>query len=208
MAQYGPNQLQASDPVSPWTIFAAQFKNVLIIILLVGTTLSAFLGHTTEAAAIGIIVLLATLLGFLQEYRAERALEALSHMAAPTATVFRDGRESEIPASELVPGDVVLLGTGDRVPADLRLFKTINLQCDEAALTGESVPVEKQTFTLDDPNLSVGDRSNMGYVGTIVTYGRGLGMVVVTGKQTEFGKVARMLQTVEVSRTPLQENLN
>jgi Ca2+-transporting ATPase len=208
LAQYGPNQLQASEPVSPWTILAAQFKNVLIIILLVGTTLSAFLGHTTEAVAIGVIVLLATLLGFFQEYRAERALEALSQMAAPTATVLRDGRESQIPARELVPGDVVLLSTGDRVPADLRLLQTVNLQCDEAVLTGESVPVEKQTFTLDDPNLSVGDRFNMAYAGTIVTYGRGLGIVVVTGMKTEFGKVARMLQTVEVSRTPLQENLD
>jgi Ca2+-transporting ATPase len=208
VAQYGPNELQAAEPTSPWAILAAQFKNVLIIILLVGIALSAFLGHGTEAVAIAVIVLLAVLLGFVQEYRAERALEALSRMAAPTAIVLRDGRESVIPARELIPGDVVLLHTGDRVPADLRLLEAVNLQCDEAALTGESVPVEKQTTPLNDPNLSVGDRFNLAYAGTIVTYGRGRGMVVVTGMQTEFGKVARMLQAVEVRRTPLQENLD
>ncbi|MFH1026968.1 MAG: HAD-IC family P-type ATPase, partial [Pseudomonadota bacterium] len=208
LTQHGPNELQAAEPTSPWAILATQFKNVLIIILLIGTAISAFLGHGTEAVAIAVIVLLAVLLGFVQEYRAERALEALGRMAAPTAIILRQGQESVIPARELVPGDVVLLYTGDRVPADLRLLETVNLQCDEAALTGESVPVEKQTAPLDDPNLSVGDRSNMAYAGTIVTYGRGRGMVVVTGMRTEFGKVAQMLQAVEVGRTPLQENLD
>jgi len=208
VGQYGPNELQASEPTSPWVILAAQFKNVLIIILLAGTALSAFLGHTTEAVAIGVIVLLATLLSFLQEYRAERALEALSRMAAPTATVLREGREAVLPARELVPGDVVLLHTGDRIPADLRLIEAVNLQCDEAALTGESIPVEKQTALIDDFNPSVGDRTNMAHAGTNVTYGRGRGIVVVTGMKTEFGKVAAMLQTVEVGRTPLQKNLD
>ena len=208
LTQYGPNELQAAVPVSPWAVFFGQFKNVLIIILLVATVLSAFLGHIMEAVAIGSIVLLATLLGFVQEYRAERAIEALRRMAAPTAATVRDGRESEIPARELVPGDVVLLQTGDRVPADLRLLEAVNLQCDEAALTGESIPVEKQTTSLSEADLAIGDRSNLAYAGTIVTYGRGRGMVVETGIKTEFGKVAQMLQTVETSRTPLQENLD
>ena len=162
LSKYGLNELKAAAPVSRWAILAAQFKNVLIIILLMGAALSAFLGHGTEAVAISVMVLLAVLLGFVQEYRAERALEALSRMAAPTAAVLRDGQEIVIPASKLVPGDCVLLRTGDRVPADLRLLETVNLQCDEAALTGESVPVEKQTARLEDPNLSVGDRSNTG----------------------------------------------
>jgi Ca2+-transporting ATPase len=208
LAQYGPNELQAAVPVSPWAVFLGQFKNVLVIILLVATVLSAFLGHITEAVAIGSIVLLATLMGFVQEYRAERAIEALRRMAAPTAATVRDGRKSEIPSRELVPGDVVLLQTGDRVPADLRLLEAVNLQCDEASLTGESIPVEKQTTSLSEADLAVGDRSNLAYAGTIVTYGRGRGMVVETGIKTEFGKVAQMLQTVEISRTPLQENLD
>jgi Ca2+-transporting ATPase len=208
LSQYGPNELQVAAPISPWTVFFSQFKNVLIIILLVGTMLSAILGHTTEAVAIGVIVLLATLLGFAQEYRAERAIEALREMAAPTAAAVRDGRESEVPARELVPGDVILLEAGDRVPADLRLLEAVNLQCDEASLTGESVPVEKQTSTLSKPDLAVGDRSNLAYAGAIVTYGRGRGMVIETGMQTEFGKVAQMLQSVETDRTPLQVNLD
>ena len=134
-------------------ILAAQFKNVLIVILLVATILSAVLGHGTEAIAIAAIVLLAVLLGFVQEYRAERATDALRRMAAPTATVLRDGEEFEVPARQLVPGDVILLRAGDRVPADVRLLESVNLQVEEAALTGESVPVEKHADALDDPGL-------------------------------------------------------
>ncbi|HNS38583.1 MAG TPA: HAD-IC family P-type ATPase, partial [Anaerolineaceae bacterium] len=147
-------------------------------------------------------------LGFVQEYRAERAIEALREMAAPTATVLRDGDDTEIPARELVPGDVILLNTGDRVPADARLLEAVNLQVEEAALTGESMPVEKHTQPLDNPELSVGDRKNMVYAGTAVTYGRGRALVAATGMQTEFGKIAQMLQTVETGKTPLQHNLD
>jgi len=208
LAECGLNELQAAPPVSPWAILAEQFKNVLVIILLIGTAISGVLGHGTEAIAIAVIVLLAVLLGFVQEYRAERAIEALRRMAAPSATALRDSREGEIPACDLVPGDVVLLNAGNRVPADLRLIEAVNLKCDEAALTGESIPVEKHTAPLADVNLALGDRSSMAYAGTIVTYGRGRGFVVATGMQTEFGKVAKMLQTVEVGRTPLQQNLD
>jgi Ca2+-transporting ATPase len=205
---HGPNEIGTAKGASPWELLLEQFKNVLIIILLVATTLSAFLGHWVEAIAIAVIVIFAVLLGFIQEYRAEKAIEALRQMAAPTATVLREGRENEIPARELVPGDVVLLSAGDKVPSDLRLIDAVNLQIEEAALTGESVPVEKHTAPLRDRELPVGDRKNMAYAGTAATYGRGRGVVVATGRSTEFGKIAQMIETVETGRTPLQENLD
>ncbi|MBI5819069.1 MAG: cation-translocating P-type ATPase [Verrucomicrobia bacterium] len=208
LAQHGPNELQAAHRVSPWALLAEQFKNVLVVILLVATTLSFFLGHGVEAIVIAVIVLFAVLLGFVQEYRAERAIEALRQMAAPTAAVLRDGREAQIPARDLVPGDVVLLRAGDRIPADARLTEAVNLQIEEAALTGESVPVEKHTAPLDNPDLGLGDRKNMAYAGTAATYGRGRALVVATGMNTEFGKIARMLQGVETGKTPLQVNLD
>ena len=208
LQQYGPNELQAAHRVSPWEILLEQFKNVLVIILLVATALSLFLGHGIESVVIAIIVLFAVGLGFVQEYRAERAIEALRQMAAPTATVVRNGVESKIPARAVVPGDVIVLHTGDRIPADARLIEAINLQVEEAALTGESVPVEKHTRALENDELPVGDRKNMVYAGTAATYGRGRALVAATGMQTEFGKIAQMLQSIEVGRTPLQQNLD
>nr|MBA3768379.1 HAD-IC family P-type ATPase [Acidobacteriota bacterium] len=208
LVEYGQNELQAAGRVTPWAILFEQFKNVLIIILLVATALSFFLGHQLEAVAIAVIVLFAVLLGFVQEFRAERAIEALRQMAAPTASVIREGAEGEIPARDLVPGDLILLAAGDKVPADVRLVEAINLQVEEAALTGESVPVEKHTTPLGDQELAVGDRKNMAYAGTSVTYGRGRAVVVATGMNTEFGKIARMLESVETGKTPLQENLD
>jgi P-type Ca2+ transporter type 2C len=208
LLEYGPNELQAAYPVSPWTILLEQFKNVLIIVLLVATALSALLGHGVEAIAITVIVLFAVILGFVQEYRAERAIEALRHMAAPTATVFRDGAESEIPARDLVPGDVVVLRAGNRIPGDARLIEAANLQIQEAALTGESVPVEKQIAPLGNAALALGDRRNMAYAGTVATYGRGHALVVATGMTTEFGKIAQLLQSVKTAKTPLQQNLD
>ncbi len=208
MLRYGPNELQAAHRVSPWEILLEQFKNVLILILLGATALSLFLGHGIESIVIAVIVLLAVVLGFVQEYRAERAIEALRQMAAPTATVVREGIELKVAAKELVPGDVILLHTGDRVPADARLLEAINLQVEEAALTGESVPVEKHIQPLESGDLPVGDRRNMVYAGTAVTYGRGRGLVVSTAMQTEFGKIAQLLQTIETGKTPLQHNLD
>jgi P-type Ca2+ transporter type 2C len=208
LLKYGSNELQAAHRVSPWEILLDQFKNVLILILLGATAISLFLGHGIESVVIAIIVLFAVLLGFVQEYRAERAIEALRRMAAPTATVLRDGREVKIPSKDLVPGDVIILHTGDRVPADARLLETINLQVEEAALTGESVPVEKHVHALESEDLPVGDRKNMAYAGTAVTYGRGRALVVATGMQTEFGKIAQLLQTIETGKTPLQHNLD
>ena len=205
---YGPNELQSSGGVSAWAILLEQFKNVLIIILLFATALSAFLGHGVEAIAITVIVLFAVVLGFVQEYRAERAIEALRELAAPSATVIRDRRERDIPARDLVPGDIILLATGDKMPADVRLMEAINLQTVEAALTGESAPIEKDTRPLEDERLSTGDRINMAYAGTLVTYGRGRAIVTATAMDTEFGKIARMLETVESGKTPLQQNLD
>ena len=208
LKEYGANELEAARRISPWTILVAQIKNILIVILLIAAVLSAFLGHGVEAFAIAVIVLFAVVLGFVQEYRAERAIEALRQMAALTATVLRDGQESEIPARDLVPGDVILLRSGDKVPADARWTAAVNLQVEEAALTGESVPVEKQTAPLENGQLPLGDRKNMAYAGTTVTYGRGRAMVVATGMNTEFGRIAQLLQTVETGRTPLQKNLD
>jgi Ca2+-transporting ATPase len=208
LAEHGPNELQACERRSPWQTLASQFKNVLVVILLVATLASAALGHALEAAVIAVIVLFAVLLGFVQEWRAERALEALRDMAAPVARALRDGVEKVIPARELVPGDMVVLHAGDRIPADARITLAINLAIDEAALTGESAAVEKSAAQLPEPALPVGDRRNMAFAGTLVTRGRGRAVVVATGMTTEFGQISRLVQTVEAGRTPLQENLD
>jgi Ca2+-transporting ATPase len=208
LAEHGPNELDAARPVTPWSIFVEQFKNVLILILLAAVGLSIVLGHATEAIVIGAIVLLAALLGFVQEYRAERAMEALTRMAAPTATVLRDEEEIDVPARELVPGDVVLLRAGDKASADGRLAEAVNLQVEESALTGESLPVEKHTDELADADLPLGDRTNMVYSGTAIAHGRGSAVVVATGMNTEFGGIAGMLESIERAKTPLQLSLD
>ncbi len=207
LAEFGPNELIEKHKVSPWAIFLEQFKNLLIIILLVAVALSAVLGEVADAIVIFAIVLFAAVLGFLQEHRAERAMEALKRMAAPTATVLRDGQELEIASRELVPGDIILLRTGDHTPADARLLEAVNLKLEEAPLTGESQPVEKMTDPLSQ-ELAIGDRRNMVYMGTAVVYGRGVGVVTGTGMNTEFGQIAAMLQEVEEEKTPLQVNLD
>ncbi len=208
LEEFGRNQLSEGHRTSAWDILFEQCKNVLVIILLIAATLSAVLGHGVEAIAIAVIVLFAIIFGFVQEYRAERAIEALRKMAAPTATVLRGGEEVEIPASDVVPGDVIMLAAGDKVPADGRMIDAINLHADEAALTGESVPVEKHAEAIATVDLPTGDRRNMVFAGTAVTYGRGRAVVTATAMETEFGKIAGMLQTVETSKTPLQKNLD
>jgi P-type Ca2+ transporter type 2C len=208
LVEYGPNELKTRHRISPWSVLLDQFKNVLVIILVIATILSAFLGHGIEAVAITVIVLFAVVLGFVQEYRAERALEALRDMTAPTAVVFRGGHPVEIPTREVVPGDILSIRAGNRIAADARLFEVMSLQTQEAALTGESLPVEKNPSTLTDPGLAPGDRRNMVFAGTAATYGRGRAVVTATGMETEFGRIAGILQSVETSRTPLQANLD
>ena len=208
LEEYGSNELASADGISPWEVLGNQFKNLLIVILLIATAISAFLGHAIESIAIAVIVLFAIVLGFIQEYRAERAIEALKKMAAPFATVLRDGDEVRIPARDLVPGDVIRLGVGDKVPADARMVEVMNLKADESSLTGESVSVEKQSAPLADETLPLGDRNNMVYSGTVATYGRGKAVVTATGMFTEFGKITGMLKTVRKNKTPLQENLD
>jgi Ca2+-transporting ATPase len=207
LAQFGPNELAERKKISPWLIFLEQFKNFLIIILLVAVALSAVMGEVADAIVIFAIVLFAAGLSFIQEYRAERAMEALKRMAAPTASVLRDNMEIEISARELVPGDIILLRTGDKIPADARLIEAINLKADEASLTGESVSVEKTGKALA-VEASIADKTNMVFMGTAAVYGRGLAVVTATGMATEFGKIATMLQEVEKERTPLQVNLD
>lgn len=208
LAEFGPNELKSSEHTSPWVLFLAQFKNILIQILLFATLLSVFMGHAMEAVAIAVIVLFAVILSFIQEFRAERAIEALRRMAAPTARVIRSGKEKEIPAVEIVVGDLIILKAGDKVPADARIVQAVNLQLVEAALTGESLPVEKKIDALGEGDFGIGDRINMVYSGTVVSYGRGRAVVVATGLNTEFGKITGMLETVETGKTPLQKNLD
>ena len=207
LEQYGPNELIERGKASAWGILLDQFKNFIIIILLVAVVLSAFLGEVADAVVIFVIVLFAAGLGFIQEYRAERAMEALKKMAAPMATVLRDGKEIEIAARELVPGDIIIIKTGDRIPADGRLIEAINLRADEASLTGESVAVEKTDDVLEG-EIGIGDQKNMVFMGTAAVYGRGKAIITTTGMNTEFGKIATMLQDVETEQTPLQVNLD
>jgi Ca2+-transporting ATPase len=207
LAQFGYNELAAGERVSPWKIFLEQFKNFLIIILLVAVVLSAIMGEVADAIVIFAIVLFAAGLGFIQEYRAEKAMEALKKMAAPLASVLRNGKEAEIPSQELVPGDIIILRTGDRIPADCRLMEAVNFKADEAPLTGESIPVEKTIQALPG-EVNIGDRKNIAFMGTAAVYGRGTAIVTATGMGTEFGKIAGMLQDVKKEQTPLQINLD
>ena len=201
--RFGHNELEQEEKISPLAIFARQFKNILVLILFGATLMSLALGETVDAAVIIAIVIAISFLGFFQEHRAERALEALKKMAALTATVIRGGVESEIPARELVPGDLVMLSVGDKVPADTRLIEAINLRVDESPLTGESVPSEKSVdpVPLDAP---LAERACVVYAGTVVSYGRGRGIVFSTAQQTEFGKIASMMQATPKAKTPLE----
>lgn len=206
LAQYGPNELKKEKGKSPIKLFLSQFTDVLMIILLIATGLSLIVGETVDALIIIAIVIASAVLGFTQEYRSEKAVEALKRMAAPTATVIRNGKEEKIPACQLVPGDIVLLYTGDKVPADARLVEAFNLKVEEAALTGESAPVEKNVLEVKE-NTPVNDRRNMVYAGTIIAYGRAKAVVTATGMQTEFGKIAQMVQAAPQEQTPLEKRM-
>ncbi len=206
-AQYGLNELREAPLRSPLKILWEQLTNPLVLLLLGAALISALLGKTTELIAILAIVVLNAALGVAQEYRAEKAMAALKKMSAPLVRVRRGGRVLDIDPKELVPGDIVLLEAGSIIPADARLIEAANLKVQEASLTGESEPVEKDIEALKDKNAPLGDRRNMVYFGTSVTYGRGVAMVTTTGMGTELGRIAQLIQMVEAEKTPLQRRL-
>lgn len=205
--EYGPNELKEIKKKSSLLMFFDQFKDFMIIVLMIAAIVSGVIGELSDTIAILVIVILNAVIGFIQEYRAEKAIEELKKMAAQVATVIRDGKPIDIQAAKLVPGDIVILETGKIVPADIRLIEGSQIKIDESVLTGESVPVEKNTMVIHDKKLQIGDRKNMVYKGTIVTYGRGVGVVIATGLKTELGRIAKMLQKEEDTKTPLQKRL-
>jgi len=205
LEQYGPNELTAEKGTTALKVLARQFQSFLVLILVFATAVSALMGETTDAVVIFSIVVLNAILGFVQEFKAEKAMDALKKLAAPKARLLRDGRQVVIEAKEVVPGDVILFEAGDRVAADARLIEVLNLKIEEAVLTGESVPSVKFIEALPE-DTSLADRENMAYMGTMATYGRGTGVVVATGMETEFGKIAKHIQVPE-EPSPLQLKL-
>lgn len=207
LLEYGPNELIEKAKKTPVMMFLDQFRDFMILVLMAAAVISGFIGEVSDTVAIIVIVVLNAVIGFIQEYRAEQAMAALKKMSAHSAAVIRDGASVMIPASELVPGDLIILDAGNVVPADMRLIESARLKVEEAALTGESVPTEKHIASLHDEHLPLGDRTNMAYKGTFVTYGRGRGIVSATGMDTELGRIAAMLQGEEEGKTPLQRRL-
>jgi Ca2+-transporting ATPase len=207
MQELGPNELAEKRGESPLKLLLNQFKDFMVLVLLGATVISGLLGEMLDALTIVAIILINGVLGFYQEYRAERSLRALKELSAPSAKVIRGGEYQIIPARDLVVGDMVLLDSGDRIPADLRLLECNQCSIDESALTGESVPVVKEAETIMAADLQLGDRKNCGYLGTMVTRGTAKGIVTVTGMNTEMGKIANLIQQTEEADTPLQHRL-
>ncbi|MBW8011632.1 MAG: cation-translocating P-type ATPase [Chloroflexi bacterium] len=206
--KYGHNQLVEAPPTSFWELLWEQFNNFVVILLVAAALISAVLGEWVEAIAILAIVVLNAALGIVQERRAEEELAALRKLAAPDAQVLRDGHRRLISSREVVPGDIVLLEAGNYIPADVRLLESVNLRVEEAALTGESVPVQKDASILLQGDVPLGDRKNTAFMGTLVSYGRGRGVVISTGMHTQIGLIATMLQAVQQDPTPLQRRLD
>lgn len=206
--KYGKNELEEQAKKSILNKFVAQFADFLIIILLIAAGVSAFVGEREDAIIILAIVVLNAALGIYQEGKAEKSVEALQRLSAPNAKVIREGNLTVVPAADIVPGDVVVLEAGDIIPADIRFFESSNLKVEEASLTGESVPVEKDAKAKIVGTVGIGDRHNMGFSSTIVTYGRGKGIVTSTGHNTEIGNIAVKIQTYGEEETPLQIKLN
>lgn len=207
LEQYGTNELKEKARKTPFIMFLDQFKDFMILVLIAAAVISGIIGEPSDTIAIIVIVVLNAVIGFVQEYRAEKAVAALKKMSAASAIVLRNSHPTPLPASDLVPGDIVILEAGRIVPADLRIIETAQLKIQEAALTGESEAVEKHTHHLKDADMPLGDRKNIAYKGTSVVYGRGTGVVTATGMQTELGKIAGMLQDEEEVKTPLQKRL-
>lgn len=202
LLRYGPNRLDEAKPASVWQRVLRHLNNVLLYVLIAAALVTGLMGHWVDTFVIIAVVVLNVAIGFVQEGKAEKALQAIRHLLAPHAVVLRDGRQQDIDAADLVPGDVVLLASGDSLPADVRLLQARNLRIDEAALTGESVPVDKQVDAVAD-DAAIGDRICMGYAGTLVTQGQARAVVVATGAATEIGRIGRMLEAVEQGTTPL-----
>ncbi|MBN2367844.1 HAD-IC family P-type ATPase, partial [Candidatus Woesearchaeota archaeon] len=220
LEQYGYNRIESKKKISPIVLFLEQFNDPVIWVLIGALIISVIVGyyeyqqghgslmqHATEPIVIGAIVIANAIIGFVQEYKAEKAIEALKKMASLKAVVVRDGQETEINAEELVPGDIILLSPGEKIPADARLISLTNLQTQEAALTGESLPVKKEIAAYDK-ELQLGDRKNMVFSGTIITEGKGKAVVVKTGMNSEIGKIAKLIETAEDTLTPLQKRLD
>ncbi len=220
LQKYGYNELKEKKRRTALHMFLDQFKDIFMLLLIVATIFSVVIGYYetlmeptkgietyTDAITIGVIVILCALAGFVQEYKAEKAVEALKKLAAPEARAIRDGREVTIPAREVVPGDILILETGDHVPADARIIEAVELKTNEAVLTGESTPIKKEVTVVKE-DAPISERKNMVYSGTHIVYGRGKAVVVATGMNTEFGKIAEMVQTAEEERTPLQRKLD
>jgi Ca2+-transporting ATPase len=206
LSELGKNELISKKKNSPLLIFLKQFIDVMILVLVVAAIISAIIGEASDTIVIIVIIILNAVIGFVQEYRAEKAMDALRKMAAPSSLVVRNNKNVQVPTADLVPGDIVLIEAGNTVPADLRLCENASIKINEASLTGESNPVDKRTDPLDSNDLPLGDRVNMAYKGTQVIHGHGKGIVVATGMQTELGKIAGMLDKAE-SVTPLQQRL-
>jgi P-type Ca2+ transporter type 2C len=211
LEHYGPNEIETDEGVNPLELLWAQIKNPLVFVLLAAAAISLLAGKSADAIVIGVVILVNTMIGFFQEYQAEAALESLKEQAAPEAEVVRecpevgDCVEMRIPTAEVVPGDIILLDAGSRVPADARLIDAVNLEVEEAMLTGESLSVRKTTAPLGKEDLTLGERTNLVYGGTIITNGRGRAVVYATGSQTEMGKIATLIQETEKMESPLQK---
>jgi Ca2+-transporting ATPase len=205
--RFGTNELVERGAKDPWRILWEQFTDTMVVVLIVAAVISLLIGDWKDMIAILAIVVLNAILGFTQEYRAEQAMAALKKMASPVVKTRRDGHLREIEARALVPGDIILLEAGDAVPADARIVEAANLRAMEASLTGESTSVDKHRAALNDPSAPLADRENMVYLGTAITYGRGVAVVVETGMRTELGRIAELIQTVESEQTPLQRRM-
>lgn len=207
LAEFGKNILTAKKKINPVFLFLGQFKDFMILVLLAATLISGLLGEIADAVTIMTILIINAILGFIQEYKAERSMESLRLLTAPEARVLREGVEERIPAADLVPGDIVLLEAGDRIPADVRWIQAVNLSVEESTLTGESQAVTKSITAMQDELTPMADRSNLGYMGTNVVNGKGAGVVIATGMNTEMGVIAEMIQNVGEEETPLQKRL-
>ena len=207
LQKFGPNELTEKPRPGFLSLLWDQFNNYLVIILIIAALIALALGEWVDSVAIMCIVVLNAIVGVIQETKAEQALAALKKMAAPNAQAIRDGHPVTVPGRELVPGDIVLLEAGNYVPADLRLVASVNLKVEEASLTGESVPVEKNAASVLDQEIPLGDRKNSAFMSTMVTYGRGRGLVTGTGMNTQIGEIAEMIQSYEDEDTPLQLKL-